>query len=104
MDLQTLTVNKPCPASAPIAAIPYRPIAEAVARAAKAEKIPQPPTLMKERVWEPIRPRDAYYPLSLVPGQFCEKYYDYSALELMLVSLHYLQTSISKLIKRFTTI
>lgn len=82
LDLQTLTVNKPSPATAPIAAIPNRPVAEAVARAAKAEKIPQPPTLMKERVWEPLRPREAYYPLSLVPGQFCETYYDYTAQEL----------------------
>ncbi|KAI8115406.1 Supporter of activation of yellow protein [Lucilia cuprina] len=82
LDLQTFTVNKPSPAAAPIAAIPNRPIAEAVARAAKAEKIPQPPTLMKERVWEPLRPREAYYPLSLVPGQFCEKYYDYTPQEL----------------------
>ncbi|XP_037820221.1 supporter of activation of yellow protein isoform X2 [Lucilia sericata] len=82
LDLQTFTVNKPSPAAAPIAAIPNRPIADAVARAAKAEKIPQPPTLMKERVWEPLRPREAYYPLSLVPGQFCEKYYDYSPQEL----------------------
>lgn len=82
MDLQTLTVNKPSPASAPIATISNRPVAEAVTRAAKAEQIPQPPTLLKKRVWEPIRPRDVYYPLSLVPGQFCEKYYDYSAREL----------------------
>lgn len=82
LDLQTLVINKPCPSTAPLSTIPNRPVAEAVALAIKTERISQPPTLLKPRIWEPSRPRDIYYPLSLVPGQFCEKYHDYSSDEL----------------------
>lgn len=80
--MQTLTVNKPSPSSAPISSISNRPLVEAIAQAAKEEKISEPPSLLKQRVCDRTRPRDAYYPLSLVPGQFCEKYYNYTAQEL----------------------
>lgn len=82
LDLQTLVVNKPCPRTAPISTVINRPVADAVALAAKAENIAEPPTLLQPRICEPRKPRDSHYPLSLVPGQFCEKYYNYSALEL----------------------
>lgn len=82
LDLQTLTVNKPSPSSAPISTISNRPLVESIAEAAKVENISQPPSLLIPRVIDRTRPRDAYYPLSLVPGQFCEKYYSYTAQEL----------------------
>ncbi|XP_059222328.1 supporter of activation of yellow protein-like [Stomoxys calcitrans] len=88
LDLQTLVINKPCPSTAPLSTIPNRPVAEAVALAIKTERISQPPTLLKPRIWEPSRPRDIYYPLSLVPGQFCEKYHDYSSDELRCMPLN----------------
>ncbi|XP_058979847.1 supporter of activation of yellow protein [Musca domestica] len=88
LDLQTLVVNKPCPRTAPISTVINRPVADAVALAAKAENIAEPPTLLQPRICEPRKPRDSHYPLSLVPGQFCEKYYNYSALELRKVPLN----------------
>ncbi|XP_073831254.1 PHD finger protein enhancer of yellow 3 [Musca autumnalis] len=88
LDLQTLVVNKPSTHTAPITTIINRSVADAVALAAKAEHIAEPPTLLKPRICEPERPRDSYYPLSLVPGQFCEKYYNYSAQELRHVPLN----------------
>ncbi|XP_061386007.1 supporter of activation of yellow protein [Musca vetustissima] len=88
LDLQTLVVNKPSPRTAPLSTLINRPVADAVALAAKEENIAEPPTLLQPRVCEPQRPRDSYYPLSLVPGQFCEKFYNYSALELRHVPLN----------------
>ncbi|XP_075158597.1 PHD finger protein enhancer of yellow 3 [Haematobia irritans] len=88
LDLQTLVVNKPSPSSAPLSTIPNRPVAEAVALAAKKEHIDQPPTLLKPRVYEPMGSRDIYYPLSLVPGQFCEKYHIYTPSELRCMPLN----------------
>uniref|UniRef100_A0A1A9ZKU5 Uncharacterized protein n=1 Tax=Glossina pallidipes TaxID=7398 RepID=A0A1A9ZKU5_GLOPL len=82
LDLQTFTINKPMPATSPTATLVNRPVAEAVAMAVKSTQLTEPPTLLKVRISDPPPLRDIYYPLSLVPGQFCEKYYDYTAQEL----------------------
>ncbi|XP_036345618.1 supporter of activation of yellow protein-like, partial [Rhagoletis pomonella] len=82
LDLQTLTVNVPLPATAPTATLVYRPVAEAVAEAAKAEQIPEPPTLLRPRVTTTSRESDANYPVAVVPGQYCTNYRQYTPLEL----------------------
>lgn len=82
LDLQTLTVNVPLPATAPTTTLVNRAIADAVTEAAKAENIPEPPTLLRPRNTTPPLDVDASYPVALVPGQYSAKYRHYTAVEL----------------------
>ncbi|XP_067635687.1 supporter of activation of yellow protein [Eurosta solidaginis] len=88
MDLQTLTVNVPLPATAPTATLVNRPIADAVAEAIKAEQIPEPPTLLKPRITTPPHNLDASYPVAVVTGQYSAKYHHYTPLDLSCLPLN----------------
>ncbi|XP_004531131.1 supporter of activation of yellow protein [Ceratitis capitata] len=88
LDLQTLTMNVPLPATAPTTTSVNRPIAEVVAAAAKAEKIPEPPTLLQPRRTTPPRDLNTSYPVALVPGQYSAQYRQYTPFELSCLPLN----------------
>lgn len=84
MDLQTLTLNVPAPGNAALSSLINRPdVDSTVLEAVTAEGIVElPSTLQKLDLDANPAQIDKSYPLALVPGQYCEKYRHYTALEL----------------------